>query len=249
MIKAITSDEKTLGLQHSPGVRAPMGDNFRPLLWVEGVIGSGKTTFAKEVGKRLNLRVIEEPVGKGEGISNPYLERFYQNPKQYAFGMQMFLLHKRYAMQQLASFEATGVGGYAGAILDRSLSGDRVFAKMHMQEGNIDPLDWETYEMAHSYMCHTLLPPTLLIFLDVLPETAYRRMQRRARGAEAGVPLEYLRRLADGYQELLAEARHGLLPWAQAIRIHKINWDQDFTDPETWDDTTEKIREAYSTRG
>ena len=113
---------------------------FKPLIWVEGLIGCGKSTFSKEISTRLNLRLIEEPVE-----TNPYLEKFYQNPKEYAFGMQMFLLHKRYIMQRLAADEATGVGGYSGAILDRSISGDRVFAKLHNESGNINDLDWKTY--------------------------------------------------------------------------------------------------------
>ena len=96
---------------------------FRPVLWIEGNLGSGKSTFAKEIAQRLGLRLVEEPVE-----TNPYLELFYAEPSKWAFAMQIFLLHKRYAMQQLASFEATGVGGYNGAILDRSLAGDRVFA-------------------------------------------------------------------------------------------------------------------------
>jgi len=75
---------------------------FRPLIWIEGIIGAGKSTFSREIASRLNLRLVEEPVE-----TNPYLEKFYQDPKQYAFGMQVFLLHKRYAMQQLASYEAT----------------------------------------------------------------------------------------------------------------------------------------------
>lgn len=55
---------------------------FRPLIWVEGLIGCGKSTFSKEVGSRLGLRVIEEPVA-----TNPYLGKFYKEPQKYAFGM------------------------------------------------------------------------------------------------------------------------------------------------------------------
>lgn len=205
------------------------------LIWVEGIIACGKSTFAKEISKRLDLRLIEEPVGHGEGIDNPYLEKFYKDPGKYAFSMQIFLLHQRYAMQQLASYEATGVGGYKGAILDRSLSGDRVFAKMLMQDGLIDPLDFKTYESAYSIMCRSLLPPTLLIFLDVQPQTAYDRMKVRSRSAEAGVPLDYLIKLRKGYQELLREAESALLPWAHAIRICRIPWDFDTHTKEEWD--------------
>lgn len=212
---------------------------FKPLIWVEGIIGAGKSTFSREIAQRLNLRLIEEPVE-----TNPYLEKFYQDPKQYAFGMQVFLLHKRYAMQQLASYEATGVGGYSGAILDRSLSGDRVFAKMHKESGNINELDWKTYEIAHQYMCRSLLPPTLLIFLDVQPQTAYDRMKARNRNAEVGVPLEYLSKLRKGYQELLREAESALLPWAHAIRILRIPWDFAVHSKEEWDAISLTVKDS-----
>jgi deoxyadenosine/deoxycytidine kinase len=218
--------------------------NTGNLIWVEGIIASGKSTFAKEISKRLDLRLIEEPVGHGEGIDNPYLEKFYKDPAKYAFSMQIFLLHQRYAMQQLAAYEATGVGGYKGAILDRSLSGDRVFAKMLMQDGLIDPLDFQTYESAYSIMCRSLLPPTLLIFLDVQPQTAYDRMKVRNRGAEAGVPLDYLIKLRKGYQDLLREAEQCLLPWAHAIRIVRIPWDFDTHTKEEWDAISLTVKDS-----
>lgn len=212
--------------------------NFKPLIWVEGLIGCGKSTFSREVGKRLGLRIIEEPVD-----SNPYLEPFYKDPKRFAFGMQIFLLHTRYAMQQLAAYEATGVGGAAGAILDRSLSGDRVFAKLHMKEGNIEALDWQTYEMAYGYMARNLLPPTLLIYLDVQPETAYDRMKKRNRNAEVGVPLDYLKKLREGYQELLHEAETGLMPWSHAVRTARLVWEPDTLTEEQWDRTAMTVRD------
>lgn len=219
-------------------------DIYRPLIWVEGSIGCGKTTFSREIAKRLNLRLIEEPVA-----SNPYLDKFYKEPKKYAFGMQMYLLHVRYAMQQLASFEATGCGGYDGSILDRSISGDRVFAKLHMEEGNIDPLDWKTYEMAHSIMCRSLLPPTLLVYLDVQPQTAFNRMRNRNRDVEAGVPLEYLIKLRNGYIELIKEAERALLPWAHAVRVCRIPWDFDCHTAEEWDAIALTIKDACRTIG
>jgi deoxyadenosine/deoxycytidine kinase len=216
---------------------------FKPLIWVEGIIGCGKSTFSKEIAKRLKLRLIEEPVE-----TNPYLEEFYKNPKKYAFGMQIFLLHKRYAMQQLASYESTGVGGFDGAILDRSLSGDRVFAKMHYQCGNISELDWNTYEMAHNYMCRSLLPPTILIYLDVQAKTAYDRMKIRARDAESAVPLEYLVSLKEGYNDLLKEAEQCLLPWGHAVKVIRIPWDFAIHNEEEWDSIGETIKDICKIR-
>jgi len=209
---------------------------FRPLIWVEGLIGCGKSTFTKEIGQRLNLRIVEEPVA-----GNPYLGKFYQDHKKYAFGMQMFLLHQRYAMQQLASYEATGIGNFQGAILDRSLAGDRVFAKMLMKDGLIDTLDWETYEMSYNIMARSLLPPTLLIFLDVQPETAYERMKNRNRAEETGVPIEYLIKLRHAYNELLQEAETSLLPWAHSVRISRLLWEPDTLSPVQWDRVAQTV--------
>jgi deoxyadenosine/deoxycytidine kinase len=219
---------------HSEGAK-----QYKPLIWVEGIIGAGKTTFAREVAKRLNLRLIEEPVD-----ANPYLALFYKDPKKYAFGMQMRLLHHRYAIQQLAAYEATGMGGYSGAVLDRSLSGDRVFAKLHTQEGNIEEIDWKTYELAYDVMCRSLLPPTLMVFIDVQPETAHERMRTRGREAEAEVPLSYLEALRAGYEELIGEAERGLLPWAHAVRVSRIPWDPDTVTPAQWDNVAKTVRGA-----
>ena len=208
-----------------------------PLLWVEAIIGAGKTTFCREVGKRLNLRFIEEPVD-----DNPYLEDFYKDQKTWAFSMQMFLLERRKLMQQLAAIEATGVGGYHGAVLDRSLSGDRVFAKMHMQKGNIHPRDWNTYEDSYDGACRTLMPPTTLIFLECQPETAYERMKMRDRKVEVAVPIDYLRELREGYQELLEEADTGLMPWGHAVKTKTLIWDPINDNPD-WDRIAATIRD------
>jgi deoxyadenosine/deoxycytidine kinase len=211
-----------------------------PLLWVESIIAGGKTTFCREVGSRLKLRVLEEPV-----VSNPYLADFYKNPKQFAFPMQIWLLHQRYLMQQLAAIESTGVGGYRGACLDRSIAGDRVFCKLHMQKGNISKLDWQTYESCYDTMTRTLLPPTKLIFLDVQADTAFERLKQRNRNVESTVPLEYLKELRDGYNELLYEAETGLMPWGHAVKVSRLIWDP-VNDKPNWDRIAATVLDSYS---
>lgn len=211
---------------------------MKPLLWIEGIIGCGKTTFSREVGKRLNFQVIEEPVD-----DNPYLEPFYKDPKTHATMMQIYLLHRRYALQKAAALVSLGVGQFDGAILDRSLSGDRVFAKLHREAGNISELDWQTYEMCYQVMCHTLLPPTRLIFLDVQPETAFERMKNRNREAESKVPLEYLQQLREGYKSLLGEAERGLMPWGHAVKVTTLIWDP-VNDNPNWDAISSTVLDA-----
>jgi len=217
--------------------------NTRPLIWVEGLIGSGKSTFSREVGERLGYAVLKEPVEE-----NPYLERFYKDQKRWAWPMQIELLAQRFALQQHAATIAVGAGEWRGAILDRSISGDRVFCKMHMQAGNISELEWQTYEKFYNIMCMTLLPPTLIVYLDCTPETALERIQKRDRAAErGGLDLDYLMALQEGYSDLWREAEHGLMPWGHSIKVTTMLWDP-IRDMPDWDRHAAKIKDIAERR-
>jgi len=204
------------------------------VVWIEGIIGAGKSTLTQHVAKALRLRPIYEPVD-----DNPLLTKFYQDPKKYAFAMQMLLMGRRYAMQQLAAWEATHNDEYAGAVIDRGLPGDRVFCKMHIAEGNIEPEFWDVYETFYRIMSLNLPTPAVLVFLDVEPEVAFERMQSRGRAAENGVPLEYLKKLRRGYLDLLVEIESGQHAWARGMRIIRVPWNTDHQNPDL---VVDKIR-------
>lgn len=190
-----------------------------PVIWVEGIIGAGKSTLAKIIAERLRLRAFHEPVE-----TNPYLEKFYQNPGRWAYPMQMHLMHYRYAMQKEAAYAAARGDG---AVLDRGMPGDRVFCKLHMLAGNMDKLEWETYQMAYNIMACSLTPPSLLVFLDVEPDVALDRVRSRARGVENSIELKYLSDLRRGYLDLLCEIESGSHPWAQGMQVMRLAWNTD----------------------
>lgn len=196
------------------------------VVWVEGIIGAGKSTLTKQIAEHLKLRPIYEPVD-----DNPLLVKFYEDPKKYAFPMQMLLMARRYAMQQLAAWEATHGADFNGAVVDRGLPGDRVFCKLHIAEGNIEAEFWDVYETFYKIMSLNLPTPSVLVFLDVEPEVAFERMQKRARAAENGVPLEYLKKLRRGYLDLLVEIESGQHAWARGMRVIRIPWNTDHQDP------------------
>lgn len=195
---------------------------MKPVIWIEGIIASGKSTLAEQLGEAFDLRVLKEPVD-----SNPYLALYYQDKQRWGWPMQVHLLAARYALQKAAVSEAL-VGN--GAILDRGLPGDRVFAKMLAKEGVISELEWQTYEMHYDIMASDLRPPSLIVFLDVDPRAAYERCQTRARAEEAvgtGVTLEYLQALSRGYYDLLAEIESGRQAWSRGMSVLKWPWNVD----------------------
>ena len=72
---------------------------------VEGNIGVGKTTLTCQIGRKLNYRIFLEPATR-----NPYLTRFYKEPKKYALKMQLWLFRQRCMMYMRAVKHAMNTG-------------------------------------------------------------------------------------------------------------------------------------------
>ena len=66
---------------------------FSKMVILEGNIGVGKTTLACRLGRELDYRVMLEPTAK-----NPYLAKFYKDPKSYALKLQLWIFRQRFTM-------------------------------------------------------------------------------------------------------------------------------------------------------
>ena len=62
-----------------------------PIVLVEGNIGAGKTTLIRDLADELGFRVFLEPTSK-----NPYLAKFYADPKKYALKLQLWIFRQRF---------------------------------------------------------------------------------------------------------------------------------------------------------
>ena len=211
----------------------------KPLILLEGNIASGKSTAAKELAKRLNLRLLLEPVDA------ELLQLFYDDQKRWSFPFQMEMLHRRWAMQMSAAAETVVEGGYAGALLDRSLWGDFVFARSLTDSGMMHSKEWDIYISAVRNMSMVLFPPTVLLYLNARPETCLERIKRRNRPQETGITLKYLQMIHDGYLRLLSEAKTGFFPWSHAMQTMVVPWDPQTVTDQEWDRTAAMLKETY----
>jgi deoxyadenosine/deoxycytidine kinase len=191
------------------------------VLWVEGLIGAGKSTLATKLAGLLEFRAFHEPV------EADILEKFYKDPKGEAFNFQIRQLARRIGIHKLAQAEACHPIDYNGAILDRGLPGDRVFAKLHCHFGNISPEQWTTYEILFNDAIDQIRSPALLVFLDVEPDVAMERVKNRNRGAESTLSLDYLKSLRKGYLDLMAEIDSGEHRWSDGIDVMRVPWNTD----------------------
>ena len=148
-------------------------DNF---IGISGLIGAGKTTLAKALGKVLNLPVYYEPI-----IENEYLEDFYRDMKRYSFSFQIYLLNCRFRQHQQVLWNGTG------GIQDRTLYEDSIFAKVLYEDGNMEEREYKTYLNLFKSMSNFMKKNTLIIHLDCKPEESLERIKRRARGSETGI--------------------------------------------------------------
>jgi deoxyadenosine/deoxycytidine kinase len=191
------------------------------VVWVEGLIGAGKSTLSQKLAGLLEFRAFHEPV------EADYLGKFYQDPRRYAFEFQLRQLSRRQLIHRLAESEAAAAIDYKGAILDRGLPGDRVFAKLHVQAGNISDEQWLTYELLFNDAISRIHPPALLVYLDTEPEVAMERVKNRNRGAEANLSLDYLKTLRKGYFDLLSEIEGKEHRWSDGIQTMRVPWNMD----------------------
>lgn len=191
---------------------------------IAGLIGAGKSTLAKALGQNLEMPVYYEPVA-----DNVYLADFYKDPSQYGFAMQIYLLNRRFQQHQEIIWR--GEGG----IQDRTIYEDSIFAKTLMQQGMIDQRDYETYLQLFKHMSHFMCRPSVIIYLDLSPESSLKRIQMRARDVEAGVPIEYLRLLHQGYEEFIEDI-------SRSTPVIRVPWEE-FRDTE---EVVEVVEEAFA---
>lgn len=166
---------------------------------IEGVISSGKSVFAKNLAALLTENGY--PAIHQEELADPdagwFLERFYKDMPRWAFHLQVYFLHARYRMHQQAAVADHPV------IQDRSIYGDIVFARLANKLGNMSDVEFRTYDRARENMMLHMVYPDLVIYLDIGPEQALRRVQKRGQIGDDGVFLEYLHGLKAGYDDMI----------------------------------------------
>ena len=153
---------------------------------VEGPIGVGKTSLAKRLAKTFGTELLLE-----EDEENPFLERFYQNPRQAALPTQLFFLFQRARqlqdMRQGDMFEPVRVADFL-------IEKDRLFAQL-----NLDDDELRLYEQVYAHLTIQSPAPDLVIYLQAPVEVLMQRIAKRGRDCERFIDPEYLRRLADAY--------------------------------------------------
>jgi deoxyadenosine/deoxycytidine kinase len=160
---------------------------------VEGNIGAGKTTLAHLLSKKLNARLILE-----EFADNPFLPKFYENPNQYAFPLELFFMAERY--KQLKDMIHTKDLFQTVTVSDYLFTKCLLFAKVNLPEE-----EFRLYQKLFDIIHQQLVFPDILIYLHAPVQKLQSNIRKRNREYEQSIPDEYLFNIQETYTSYIKQ--------------------------------------------
>jgi deoxyadenosine/deoxycytidine kinase len=184
---------------------------------IEGVIGAGKTSLAKKIKDRLKAHIIFEQFEQ-----NPFLEKFYNDRKRFAFQTQMFFLINRYKQQQGLQQEDL-FNDYL--VCDYIFEKDRVFAYL-----NLNGEELKLYESIFPLLNRSLRKPDLVVYLQSGVERLMFNIKKRSRKIERNLTRSYIEELSEAYNYFFFRYQSTPLLIVNSTELDFVNDESDFNE-------------------
>ncbi len=182
---------------------------------IEGPIGVGKTSLARRFARTFETELLLEGAA-----DNPFLERFYQNPREAALQTQLFFLFQRarqmQALRQGDIFRSVRVADFL-------MEKDRLFAQLTLDDDEL-----RLYEQVYRQLTLDVPPPDLVVYLQAPVDTLLARIRRRGIPHEQHIDADYLQKVVDAYARLFHYYSASPLLIVNAAEIDPINKDEDY---------------------
>lgn len=160
---------------------------------IEGNIGAGKTTLAHLLSKHYNARLVLE-----EFADNPFLPKFYENPGQYGFPLELFFMAERFKqqkelLQQKDMFQTVTISDY---LFTKCL----LFAKVTLPDD-----EFRLYQRLFEIINQQLIKPDILIYLHAPVSRLQANIKKRNRSYEQKIPDDYLFNIQETYTHYIRQ--------------------------------------------
>src|SRR5499425_702948 len=182
---------------------------------VEGPIGVGKASLARRLCESLSAQGVLE-----QAAENPFLERFYRNPRAGALPTQLYFLFQR--AQQLASLKQQDLFAPV-RVADYLLEKDRLFARV-----TLDDAEYGLYEQVYAKLDIQTPKPDLVVYLQAPVDVLLERIARRGIDYEQHIERAYLERLNEAYARFFHEFEAAPLLIVNAASIDPIASQHDY---------------------
>ena len=182
---------------------------------IEGPIGVGKTSLARRLAQSLSGQLVLE-----QADQNPFLERFYKNPRAAAFQAQLFFLFQR--ARQLEDVRQEDLFG-AVRIADYLLDKDRLFARV-----TLDDAEYALYERVYERIVVDAPRPDLVVYLQAPIDVLMDRIAKRGIRYEQHIESNYLERLTQAYASFFHAYDAAPLLIVNSAAIDPVNNEDDY---------------------
>lgn len=164
---------------------------MKKFIAIAGNMGAGKTSMVDFLHTKYNFTPVYEPY-----TTNPYLDDFYKDMNTWAFHSQLYFLTHKFRLH-LGLTSAPGT-----VVQDRSIYEDaEIFATNLYRGRHMKKRDYETYMELYRSMKQALQPPDLMIYLKCDVRAIRKRIKQRGRPSELNIPVSYIRRLNELYDD------------------------------------------------
>ena len=170
----------------SLGIIKPADNQLPNYIAVEGAIGVGKTTLTQNLATTFEYETLLEMPQE-----NPFLERFYADPKPNALPTQLYFLFQR--IKQLKEIKQRDMF-HPVRVADFLLEKDPIFAQVTLDDDEL-----ELYQMVYEQLSLDAPKPDLVIYLQAPTEILKQRIRKRGLNSERHIESDYLARLNDAY--------------------------------------------------
>lgn len=173
------------------------------IIYVEGNIGTGKSTFLKRLDneklkKKYNYDVIYEPVDNWQQIG--ILEKFYSDPTKYCYLFQSYCLFSRFNLLDKINDNLDYI------FIERSIFCDNnVFAKSCHHLNQLNDIEYDIYKLWFDKFLSVHPNEYCHIYLQLDPEVCLKRIIQRNRNEETGISIEYLQLLHEKHEAWLGD--------------------------------------------
>ncbi|WP_459503904.1 deoxynucleoside kinase [Bacillus sp. C1] len=159
-----------------------------PFITVEGPIGVGKTSLAKEISTHMQLHLLKEIVDE-----NPFLGKFYENIDEWSFQTEMFFLCNRY--KQLEDINIKYLNECKPVVADYHIFKNLIFASRTLKDTQYDK-----YMQIYRILTQDMPAPNVIVYLTASLETLQKRIAMRGREFEKNMDPSYLLQLTKDYE-------------------------------------------------
>ena len=160
---------------------------------IEGNIGAGKTTLAHLLSRHYNARLILEAFA-----DNPFLPKFYENPQQFAFPLELFFMAERFKqlkdlIQQKDLFQNLTISDY---LFTKCL----LFAKINLPDD-----EFRLYQRLFDIMQQQVIQPDIVLYLHSPVNKLQQNIRKRNRPYEQKIQDDYLFNIQETYTHYIKQ--------------------------------------------